>query len=222
MNSDSPKLVKKADTTKRFMLRPMTVILGLVGVALLVAFEVIASHITVNSPASSSPSVDSNSIALAYDPADDSLLKADQGGLLRWQASTGWEKVSAVRASNLSGVVVNPDKPTTLYISGVGLGMARSDDGGNNWQAMNTGLPSLDVTALALHSFQRETLFAWVRGAGVYRTTDGGLNWVRMRDQGPPDTNVNGLVHSTLPGSMNTGWLYADTPTGAYLSMDCF
>jgi hypothetical protein len=73
----------------------------------------------------------------------------------------------------------------------------RSDDGGANWQEINSGLPSRDVTALALHSFQRETLFAWLKDEGIYRTEDGG-------------------------GSMNTGWLYAATPSGAYLSIDCF
>ena len=162
------------------------------------------------------------SVALAYDPTDGSLLKADRAGLSRWRAGSGWENVSVPQPFGVSGVIVNPDQPATVYASGPGLGVIRSDDGGTNWRAVNAGLPNLDVTALALHSFRRETLYAWVRGEGVYRTEDGGANWKRMPDQGPPDKDVRGLTHSTLPGSMNTGWLYAATPTGAYLSMDCF
>ena len=164
----------------------------------------------------------SESVALAYDPADDSLFKADRNGLFRWRPGGNWERFDLADTFGVSGVIVNPDQPATVYVSGPGLGVLRSDDSGVNWQAVNTGLPGLDVTALALHSFRRETLFAWLRGEGIYRTEDGGANWKRVPDQGPSDKDVRGLIHSTLEGSMNTGWLYASTPTGAYLSMDCF
>ena len=157
------------------------------------------------------------------DPADGSLLKADRDGLFRWRAESGWENIDIPQNTfGLSGVIINPDQPRMIYASGPGFGVIRSGDSGQNWQSINTGLSSLDVTALALHSFRRDTLYAWVRGEGVYRTEDGGATWGRMPDQGPPDKEVRGLTHSTLPGSMNTGWLYAATPTGAYLSMDCF
>ena len=165
----------------------------------------------------------SESVALAYDPTDGSLLKADRDGLFRWRAESGWGSIDIPQNPfGLSGVIINPDRPRAIYASGPSFGVIRSDDSGQNWQSINTGLSSLDVTALALHSFRRDTLYAWVRGEGVYRTEDGGATWGRMPDQGPPDKEVRGLTHSTLPGSMNTGWLYAATPTGAYLSMDCF
>lgn len=164
----------------------------------------------------------SDSVTLAYDPTDGALLKADHRGLFRRRAHSGWENINVPQPSSLSGVIVNPDQPATLYVSGPGLGVLRSDDGGQNWRAVNAGLPSLDVAALALHSFRRETLYVWLKDDGIYRTEDGGANWKRMPDQGPPDTHVRGLTHSPLSGSMNTGWLYAATPTGAYLSMDCF
>lgn len=161
-------------------------------------------------------------VALTYNSKDGSLLRANSTGLFRWRSGGQWKSVALPQTTSLSGVVVNPDKPDTVYVSGVGLGVVRSDDGGTNWQAVNTGLQSLNVTALALHSFQRETLFAWLKDDGIYRTEDGGAHWVRLPDQGPKDKDVRGLIHSTLPGSMNTGWLYASTPTGSYLSMDCF
>lgn len=161
-------------------------------------------------------------IAMAYDPSDGSLLRADQEGLSRWRSAVGWIEVPVPESSGLSAVVINPEEPSTLYASGLGLGVIRSDDGGASWRKVVTGLPDLDVTALAMHSVQRETLFAWVKGVGIYRTEDGGDSWVRMPDPGPPDTTVRGLTHSNLPGSMKTGWLYAATPTGTYLSMDCF
>ncbi|HEX9924429.1 MAG TPA: hypothetical protein VGD99_17360 [Anaerolineae bacterium] len=158
--------------------------------------------------------------ALAYNPADGSLLKADNQGLFRWQAGRGWEQVVEAQNPGLSGVAINPDQTTTMVISGPGLGVLRSDDGGDNWQEINSGLPRPDVTALAMHSFRRDTLYAWISNDGIYRTEDGGVSWKKMPDVPIEDPQVRGLTHSTLKGSMNTGWLYASTPSGAYLSMD--
>lgn len=158
--------------------------------------------------------------ALAYNPTDGSLLKADKQGLFRWQAGRGWEQMIEAQQPGLSSVATNPDQPATIYISGPGVGVLRSDDGGDNWQEINSGLPRLDVTTLAMHSFRRDTLYAWISNDGIYRTEDGGLSWEKMPDVPIADPQVRGLTHSTLEGSMNTGWLYAATPSGAYLSMD--
>jgi len=162
-----------------------------------------------------------DSVALAFNPADGSLLLAGPGGIARWQGR-GWESLPVPGDPAMSAVVVNPDQPAMIYASGPGLGVIRSDDGGASWREVNAGLPGLEITALALHSFRRETLYAWLKGDGIYRTEDGGANWERMPDQGPPDADVRSLIHSNLVGSMNTGWLAAATPSGAYLSMDCF
>lgn len=170
------------------------------------------------------PALSSESITgLAFNPTDGSLLKADAAGLFRLPADgQTWEVILTPALVGLTGIAINPDDPATLYVSGPGAGVLKSTDGGQNWSEVNNGLLGTDVSALALHSFRRETVYAWLKNDGVYRTEDGGTNWKRLPDQGPPDTAVRGLAHSTLPGSMNTGWLYASTPSGAYLSMDCF
>lgn len=177
---------------------------------------------STNISAPADESVAGELIGLVYNPNKGSFLKARTGGLFRWGAEGEWESVALPQAASLSSVIINPEQPETVYISGTDLGVVRSDDGGKSWQPVNSGLPTVNVTALAIHSFRRETLYAWLDSQGIYRTEDGGENWVRVPDQGPPDQDVSALAHSTLPGSMNTGWLYASTPTGAYLSMDCF
>ncbi|HEV2123857.1 MAG TPA: hypothetical protein VGW38_13920, partial [Chloroflexota bacterium] len=96
-------------------------------------------------------------------------------------------------------------------------------DQGRTWMAVGKELPSQQVHAVALHSFRPETLYVALRSkeaSGIYRTEDNGGRWRKM-DEGPPAA-VGALAHSTLEGSMNTGWLYAGTPEGVYLSMDCF
>lgn len=175
-------------------------------------------------PVDVSSGMDTNSpVALVYRPVGDELLLANSMGLLRWTAKEGWMKVSIPETpAGLSGLVIDSAKPSTIYASAPDLGVILSNDAGATWQTINSGLPSLNVTALALNLVRRETLYVWVRDDGIYRTENSGNSWKRVPDRGPADVDVRGLVHSTLPGSMNTGWLYAATPTGAYLSMDCF
>lgn len=37
-----------------------------------------------------------------------------------------------------------------------------------------------------------------------------------------PRGGITQFVHSDMPGSMQTGWLFAASPQGVRLSMDCF
>lgn len=163
--------------------------------------------------------------SLAVDPSDGRLIKATSQGLSRSvDGGRTWETVplpARIAPSGISQIVVNPDKPTFIYTAGIGTGVILSQDRGASWRPINTGLPSAQVEALAIHAFRRETLFVSIRGRGMYRTEDGGQQWQRM-DGGPEGKSVLALAHSPLEGSMNTGWLYAGTANGPYLSMDCF
>jgi len=120
----------------------------------------------------------------------------------------------------LTLVATTAAAPTRLYVAGPGAGVLRSDDRGKTWRTNGAALPSLDVAALAVHTVRSDTLYAGIAGQGVFRTEDGGDHWLRMDDG--PTSRVLALAHSPLEGSMNTGWLYAATPDGPYLSMDCF
>ncbi len=132
-----------------------------------------------------------------------------------------WEALVLPRGAqprSIRHVATTAAAPSRLYLAGPGLGVARSDDRGRTWCPINAGLPSQAVAALAVHFFRPDTLYAWIDGQGIFRTEDGGGRWAKM--DGGPTAPVAFLAHSTLEGSMNTGWLYAATPEGPYLSMD--
>jgi photosystem II stability/assembly factor-like uncharacterized protein len=160
---------------------------------------------------------------LAVDPTDGSLLRAG-GGLFRSaDDSQHWTALSlpaALHPDQMRWVATTAKAPKSLYAAGPGAGIVRSDDRGQTWRSVSGRLPSQAIGAFAVHSFRPDTLYAWIEGQGVFRTEDDGGAWELM-DQGPP-APVVALAHSTLEGSMNTGWLYAATPDGPYLSMDCF
>ena len=54
----------------------------------------------------------------------------------------------------------------------------------------------------------------------MFRSRDGGIEWVKV-DSGPREP-VQAFLHSDMPGSMESGWLFAGTTRGVARSMDCF
>jgi photosystem II stability/assembly factor-like uncharacterized protein len=167
----------------------------------------------------------SEPLALTVDPHDGALVVTSATGIQRSiDSGQTWESIAT--ANELGGAAIraatiNPDDPAMLYAWGTDMGIVQSTDAGKTWKATTNGLPSDDVGAVAVHSSERGTLFSWIEGEGVFKSEDAGESWQWM-DEGPPATSVQSLVHSPLEGSMNTGWLYAATPEGVYLSMDCF
>ena len=169
--------------------------------------------------------------ALAVDPRHGHLLQATSEGLFQsLDGGKSWQAMmlpADIAGKGVSQVAIHKDQPDTIYIAGEQIGIWRSRNAGETWEKVTRGLENESVTALALHSngYPRDdsqSLFAWVAGVGMFESHDGGDNWKRPPDKGPPNLNVLSLAHSALPGSMQTGWLYASTPSGTYLSMDCF
>lgn len=181
------------------------------------------SAVSGGRPASLPAAPSAGAAGLAVDPADGTLLRVG-GGLFRsGDRGRSWEALPVpdeLRPAKLRQVATTSAAPRSLYAAGPGAGIVRSDDRGKTWRAVSDGLPSQEVGAFAVHSFRPDTLYAWIAEQGVFQTEDDGRTWEKM-DDGPP-AKVVALAHSTLEGSMNTGWLYAATPDGPYLSMDCF
>lgn len=165
-----------------------------------------------------------DAVALAFDGATGTLLKArgdalsrsDDGG--RHWAPVKLPPLAAPRS--MASVAVSAGDKGAIYVAGPGIGVLRSDDGGRNWSARNEGLPGSNVTALATHAEQPDTVFAYVTGHGFFRSQDGGRRW-QLMDAGPRG-GILRFVHSNMPGSMQTGWLFAATGLGVRRAMDCF
>lgn len=161
-------------------------------------------------------------VALAAGDAGKTLVKATVGALYRSSDDgKGWNRIALPAATNgIAAIAASAVRPDLLYVAGPGFGVLRSEDGGRHWLARNDGLPSRKIVALAAHATQADTVYAGVSGAGIFRSQDGGAHWTLM-DHGPHDRIV-GFVHSNMPGSMQTGWLFVATSNGVQRSMDCF
>ena len=162
-------------------------------------------------------------LSMAVSALDGSLLVVRDGLFRSTDHGTRWSPLplpASLQPDKIRLVATTTAAPASLYVAGPGTGVARSDDNGRTWRAISAGLPGQEVAAFAVHSFRPDTIYVWVPRHGVLRTEDSGRRWQKM-DDGPP-APVVALAHSPLKGSMNTGWLYAATSEGPYLSMDCF
>ena len=161
---------------------------------------------------------------LASDPQTGALYKAEGQALYRSDdGGEQWTRLPLALTDNdarITAVAVSAGRSVAIYLAGPGVGVLKSSDGGMSWDAVDQGLPHLNVIALATHSTLPETLYAVISGEGIFRSEDGGKSW-RNVDKGPKAL-VRRIIHANMEGSMQTGWIFAATDQGVYRAMDCF
>ena len=159
----------------------------------------------------------SNDSKRLYRASADRLLHRSDDGGRRWTPIAS----SLVHScGTVTSLVVAAGDHGALYLAGRGMGVLRSDDGGRSWSDRSDGLANTDVAALAAHADRPDTLYAHVPGSGIFRSEDAGARW-RLMDAGPRG-GITRLVHSNMPGSMQSGWLFVAGPRGVQRAMDCF
>lgn len=153
-------------------------------------------------------------VALGFDAGSHSLIKAYPRAIYRSDnEGRDWKAISlpqAIERGRIVGVAIPAHSQGVLYIAGSGIGVLRSSDGGRTWVAKNDGLPTHEVVALTSHADQPKTLYVDVSGHGIFRSQDAGGHW-RLMDAGPRE-KLRRLIHSNMPGSMQTGWFSRPLP----------
>lgn len=187
---------------------------------------VLSAHSTVHAATerqASAATAKSNIVALEHQPAAKALIRATPKFLhISTDGGRTWNEqaLPAAAKGKVGNVAASARDPNLLFMSGTEFGVLRSRDRGKTWNAANKGLPGQKVTALTTHSDQAETVYVYIPGKGIFRSQDAGAEW-RLMDRGPR-SGISEFVHSSMPGSMESGWLFAATPDGVWRSMDCF
>lgn len=73
-----------------------------------------------------------------------------------------------------------PDNPLVVFAAVQGLGLQRSDDGGQSWQAAL----DLDIVGVVGHHSAPTVLYAWTVGGELYASDDAGAHWDRRVSDG--------------------------------------
>ncbi len=109
--------------------------------------------------------------AVAIHPTDPGIVLSGSRGIFRSvDGGETFERISAGIAPESAFVdfVFDPEHSDIVYAADIGSGVYRSDDAGLSWQAINTGLRTRAVNALAI-SRDGLHLYAATEGEGVYR-----------------------------------------------------
>lgn len=108
---------------------------------------------------------------------------------------------AGISGSNIVGVAVSHETPTTVYALTSASGVYKSTNSGSSWAAANSGLPANKVV-VASHLFgnlltmdpeDADTLYANF-GGRIYKTEDGGASWTLTS----ADIPICGLFHSIV------------------------
>ena len=111
--------------------------------------------------------------------------------------------------------MIEPAAPTTIYAAAMNGGVLKSIDGGMNWNAVNTGLTSLNVVALAIDPTTSAIYAGTIGYGGIFKTTNGAGTWSAA---GLTGLWVNSIAIAIDSGSSAT--VYAGTSGGLYKSTD--
>jgi hypothetical protein len=93
-----------------------------------------------------------------------------------------------------------PDNPLVVFAAVQGLGLQRSEDGGQNWQVVL----DLGIEGVVGHYSAPNMLFAWTAGGDLYASDDAGEHWELCVSDG---RSAIGAVHLVIAAA-NARQLY--------------
>ena len=124
-------------------------------------------------------------------------------------------------------IVMAPGTPDRLYQQNH-FGMYRSDDGGQQWESIESGLPSSFGFPAAAHPRDRDTLYLLplngdTKGrfvpdakAAVWRTRDGGGTWQDLREGLPQENAYFGVLRQAMAtDGLEPAGVYFGSGTGS-------
>jgi hypothetical protein len=116
---------------------------------------------------------------------DGALLFSNPNNIGRWLRIGQPFRTQVVRA-----LWPLPDNPLVVFAAVQGLGLQRSDDGGQGWQ------PALDVDVAGVlgHHSATSVLYAWAAGGELYASADAGMHWDVCASDGRPASGAAQLV----------------------------
>src|SRR5437899_2284432 len=108
-----------------------------------------------------------------------------------------WTSTNGPDGGWIAALAIDPGTPATLYAATAGGGIFKSINGGESWNAINTGLPYANypgLWSLAMDPQTPFTLYLGTNQAGIFKSTNGGGNWSAVNTGLPNYPQVRALV----------------------------
>ncbi len=126
------------------------------------------------------------------------------------EAQDYFGRIQGPNGGEITALAINSND--IIYVGTWGGGMQRSDDNGESWNDITTGLGNLFVSSIAFNSDNH--VFAGTFGGGVFRSTDNGGTWTEVNNG---ITNLNVKVVAVN----DSGHVFAGTyGSGVFRSED--
>lgn len=105
----------------------------------------------------------------------------------------------------IQDILINPQNTETIYV-GTESGIYKSVNGGNDWFAINSGLPGgAVIQTLAINPVDTNIVFAGTYGDGLYKSDNGGSDW-SASGTGISNAIINCIaINSESPGVLYVG-----------------
>jgi len=172
----------------------------------------------------------------AVDSQFDTLFAVTDGELTvraSWDGGQHWEHIFFLDSAQtdekgfhrFSDIEVAPSDPLVIYtgtevVGNIGVldpngetsyGMFKSSDGGENWTAINNGLPpaSWIINTIAVHPGNANVVYIGTYNDGIYRSSNGGTSWEAVNN-GLASTDIRSIAIDPV----NPEVLYAGSGNG--------
>lgn len=164
--------------------------------------------------------------ALAFHPTDPNtvFIGAPAGGIWKTTNSgSSWEAlIDHLPTLGVSSIVVDWNNPDHILIGtgdrdagdAAGMGVFKSEDGGETWTLSNTGMGNATVGRMIQDPVNPDIIYAASSG-GIFKSTDGGNNWVQKQN-GSFKEIVFKTTDSNILYAVTGGNLYTSRNAGEY------
>ncbi len=154
-------------------------------------------------------------LSLDWSANDDTLIALTASDII---LKTG-DQVTHISGPNSSMNDGSLYANNTRFLVATANGTFTADRTLKTWQPFNEGLESTSIDFVFTNVELQNVLYAATQDT-IYKYTPEDTSWVNM-DIGPGG-NITDYLHSNMPDSMETGWIFAATTSGVAFTADCF
>lgn len=108
------------------------------------------------------------------------LLIATEPALLIARHSSKWSVEEHLKEKSPESLAVDPQNTSRAYVGTWGNGLWRSDDAGESWDPVGTGISHDEITAVAVSRAERGVVYAGTEPSAVFRSENGGETWSEL------------------------------------------
>jgi photosystem II stability/assembly factor-like uncharacterized protein len=142
---------------------------------------------------------------IAVDPSNPRTIFVGAGGLFQsTNRGTTWRRIDfgfRPEPSGVHDILIDPARPSRVYVSANDGPLLRSDDGGVTWERLNGGSVPAFLFKLAADPRAPEALWGTGTGAlgnGLFHSADGGTTWQQVESL-PMDDDFFALYPAVDP-----------------------